>query len=65
MHPDGVDLGKLSALPFRREPTGGNGDPKKATLERGRALLALKVAAAVKQIRSAGDGAKLTQAPAR
>ena len=64
VHPAGVDLGKLADLSFRREPTGANGDPTKATIERGKALLALKVQAAVKQIRNARDS-KLSQGQAR
>jgi len=51
--PTGVDLTRLNALSFRIEPTGIDGDPRRASAERGRALLALKVQAAVRQIRAA------------
>ena len=51
--PSGVDLTRLSALPFRAEPTGIDGDPRRASAERGRALLEIKVQAAVRQIRAA------------
>jgi creatinine amidohydrolase len=49
----GVDLSRLAKLPFRVEPTGVDGDPSRASAERGHALLALKVDAAVRQIRQA------------
>src|SRR5215510_9624094 len=56
VHPQGVDLMRLASFPFPREPTGADGDARRATAERGRALLALKVAAAVRQIRAASPG---------
>jgi creatinine amidohydrolase len=56
IHPQGVDLSRLAQLAFPREPTGADGDARRATAERGRALLALKVDAAVRQIRAASPG---------
>src|SRR5690348_929781 len=53
VHPEGVDLARFANLPFTIERTGVNGNPMKSSAERGRALLALKVDAAVRQIRSA------------
>jgi creatinine amidohydrolase len=52
VHPEGVDLAKFAAAPFRFEANGVSGDPMKASAERGRALVAIKVAAAVRQIRA-------------
>jgi creatinine amidohydrolase/Fe(II)-dependent formamide hydrolase-like protein len=40
-------------LPFSLEPTGADGDPMKASAERGKAMLEIKVDAAVRQIRAA------------
>ena len=53
VHPAGVDLARLAAVPLRSEPTGVDGDPRRASAERGKALLELKLQAAVRQIRSA------------
>jgi creatinine amidohydrolase/Fe(II)-dependent formamide hydrolase-like protein len=52
IHPAGVDLARLDNLPFTLAPKGFDGDPRRASAERGKALLALKVEAAVRQIRS-------------
>lgn len=52
VHPQGVDLARFADLPLTIEATGVNGNPLKASAERGRVLLDLKVQAAVKQIRS-------------
>jgi creatinine amidohydrolase/Fe(II)-dependent formamide hydrolase-like protein len=52
-YPAGVDLDRLAHLPFSLEATGFDGDPRRASAERGKALLELKVQAAVKQIRAA------------
>jgi creatinine amidohydrolase/Fe(II)-dependent formamide hydrolase-like protein len=38
------------------EPNGVSGDPMKASAERGRALLDIKVAAAVRQIKALAGG---------
>jgi creatinine amidohydrolase len=48
--PQGVDLVRLTQWPGRSESTGASGDPTRASAERGRALLDLKVDAAVAQI---------------
>jgi creatinine amidohydrolase/Fe(II)-dependent formamide hydrolase-like protein len=53
VHPAGVDLSRFSSLPFSLAATGVDGDPRRASAERGKALLELKVDAAVRQIRSA------------
>jgi creatinine amidohydrolase len=53
VYPAGVDLTRLPRLPLRVEPTGVDGDPRLASAERGQALLNLKIAAAVRQIRQA------------
>jgi creatinine amidohydrolase/Fe(II)-dependent formamide hydrolase-like protein len=53
VHPSGVDLARLADVPFRSEPTGVDGDPLRASAERGKALLGFKLQAAVRQIRSA------------
>jgi creatinine amidohydrolase len=52
VHPDGVDLAKFAAAPFTLEANGVSGDPMRASAERGRGLLAVKVSAAVRQIRA-------------
>jgi creatinine amidohydrolase len=56
VHPQGVDLTRLASFPFPREPTGADGDARRASAERGRALIALKVEAAVRQIRAMSPG---------
>jgi creatinine amidohydrolase len=53
IHPAGVDLTRLAKVPFKAERTGFDGDPRRASAERGKALLDLKVKAAVRQIRLA------------
>jgi creatinine amidohydrolase/Fe(II)-dependent formamide hydrolase-like protein len=53
VHAAGVDLARLDNLPFTLEATGADGDPKRASAERGKALLELKIGAAVRQIRAA------------
>ncbi len=55
-HPAGVKLDRWTNRPAWSEPTGADGDPTRASTERGTALLALKVDAAVAEIRVArGD----------
>jgi creatinine amidohydrolase/Fe(II)-dependent formamide hydrolase-like protein/sterol desaturase/sphingolipid hydroxylase (fatty acid hydroxylase superfamily) len=49
VHPAGVRSNRL-ALAGERDQTGADGDPTKASAERGRALVELKVNAAVRQI---------------
>lgn len=53
VHPEGVDLSRLSVLPLNSEPTGHSGDPTRASAEYGRALLEIRINAAVRQIRAA------------
>jgi len=56
VHPMGVRSDRLApggGHPFRN--TGVDGDPTRATLERGRALLDLKIEAAVNQIQREGQ----------
>jgi creatinine amidohydrolase len=52
VHPGGVDLSRFADRPFTLAPTGVDGDPRRASAERGRSLLDIKVRAAVRQIRS-------------
>ena len=51
--PEGVDLGRLSGIGFRAEATGAGGDPSRASAERGRTLIDMRVRAAVAQIEAA------------
>jgi creatinine amidohydrolase len=50
--PEGVDLSRFANAPFALESSGVSGDPMRATVERGRALLDIKIEAAVRQIRA-------------
>lgn len=50
--PDAVALARLGQVGWSLEATGGSGEPARATAEIGRALLAIKVEAAVRQIRA-------------
>ncbi len=52
VNPQGVDLSRLAPAADARRPTGASGDPARASAERGRALLKIKIQAAVKQIQS-------------
>ena len=55
-HPAGVKLERWTNRPAWSEPTGADGDPTRASAERGKHLLALKIEAAVAEIRAArGD----------
>ena len=56
VHPQGVDLGRFAGAPFTLERNGVSGDPMKASAERGRALIDIKVAAAVRQIKALAGG---------
>lgn len=51
VHPEGVDLGRLNTFASLRS-TGIAGDPRSASAERGKDLLAIRVAAATQQIRA-------------
>jgi creatinine amidohydrolase len=53
VNPRGVDLGRLAGLRLSMQQTGVIGDPARASAERGRELLELRIRAAVQQIRSA------------
>jgi creatinine amidohydrolase/Fe(II)-dependent formamide hydrolase-like protein len=56
VHPDGVDVGRYAESLLSLEPNGVSGDPRKATAERGRALLNIKIFAAIRQIRAQAAG---------
>ena len=56
IYPQGVDLARFADLPFSLEATGADGDPRRASAERGRALLEIKIEAAVRQIKAATPG---------
>jgi creatinine amidohydrolase len=51
-HPAGVDLRRYADMPFSLAASGASGNPTKATAERGKALLDIKIDAAVRQIRA-------------
>jgi creatinine amidohydrolase len=52
IHPEGVDLARIAALPFSLRSTGATGDATRASGERGRTLIEMRIAAAVREIRS-------------
>ena len=56
VHPEGVDIRRYADAAYTMEPTGVSGDPTKANAERGRALLNIKVFAAVRQIKALAAG---------
>ena len=56
VHPRGVDLGRFAGAGFTLEPNGVSGDPTRASVERGRALIDIKVEAAVRQIKALAVG---------
>ena len=53
VHPEGVDLSRLAALPLNSEATGHSGNPRRASAAYGTALLDIRINAAVRQIRAA------------
>ena len=53
VNPRGVDLGRLAGLKLTMQATGIVGDPARASAERGKELLEMRVRAVVQQIRSA------------
>lgn len=53
VHPQGVDLARLTDLPSRSEPTGHSGNPARSLAEYGTALLEIRIQAALRQIRGA------------
>jgi creatinine amidohydrolase len=52
VHPEGVDFSKFQSY-ARKEAPGHSGDPARATPELGKALLDIRVTAAIKQIKAA------------
>lgn len=50
VHPQGVDLSRLAALPLNSEATGHSGDPTRASAEYGATLLDIRINAAIRQI---------------
>ena len=60
VHPDGVDLSRLATIPLNSETTGHSGDPKHASTAYGSALLDIRINAAVRQIRAALAGPKVS-----
>jgi creatinine amidohydrolase/Fe(II)-dependent formamide hydrolase-like protein len=52
-HPAGVKLDRWTVRPVWSEPTGADGDPTRASAERGLKLLDMKVEAAITEIRAA------------
>lgn len=53
LNPRGVDLGRLAGLKLSMQATGIVGDPARASAERGKELLEMRIRAAVAQIRTA------------
>jgi creatinine amidohydrolase len=53
VHPQGVDLARLVALPANSEPTGHSDDPMRASAEYGAALLDIRINAVIRHIRAA------------
>jgi creatinine amidohydrolase len=51
-HPAGVDLRRFAEMPFTFAASGASGNPMKASAERGKALLEIKIEAAIRQIRA-------------
>jgi creatinine amidohydrolase len=54
VRPEGVDLTRIPL--FTTEPTGVSGNPAKSTVERGRALLNIKIFGAIRQIKALEGG---------
>jgi creatinine amidohydrolase len=52
VHPNGVDLTRFADARHALEATGVSGDPMRASAERGRSLIDIKVEAAVRQVRA-------------
>lgn len=53
VHPQGVDLSRLAALPSNSEPTGHSGNPERSSETYGTALLDIRINAAIRQIKAA------------
>jgi creatinine amidohydrolase len=58
VHPEGVDLTRIAGRPFTLAETGADGDALRASSERGKALLDIKVQAALRQIRDQVSGVR-------
>jgi creatinine amidohydrolase/Fe(II)-dependent formamide hydrolase-like protein len=58
VHPAGVDLTRLPLLKIKLRAEGADGDPSRSTIARGDAMMALKVNAAVAQIRAGMQSAQ-------
>ncbi len=56
VYPQGVDLSRFANIPFTLESNGVSGDPMRASADRGRALIDIKVQAAVRQIKALAAG---------
>jgi hypothetical protein len=56
VHPDGVVVQRYTVSLFTLEPSGVSGDPRKASADRGRALLNIKIFAAIRQIKAQAAG---------
>ena len=56
VHPPGVDLARLPANIAELPALGATGDPARSSAARGEALLAMRIAAAIAQIRAARGG---------
>jgi creatinine amidohydrolase len=56
VHPEGVDIQRYVGTAFGLEPNGVSGNPTKSSAERGRALLDIKIFAAIKQIKALAAG---------
>jgi creatinine amidohydrolase len=56
VHPEGVDIRRYADAPYTVESTGVSGDPTKASVERGRKLLDIKISAAIRQIKALAGG---------
>jgi creatinine amidohydrolase len=52
-YPEGVDMARLPTSPDDLARLGASGDPRRATLERGQALMQLRIDAAARQVRAA------------
>ena len=52
VHPQGVYLSRLAVLQANPQPAGHSGDPSRASAEYGKALLEIRINAAVRQIRA-------------
>jgi hypothetical protein len=54
IYPAGVDLARLQNIHGSLAPTGGSGNPRRASASLGATLIAMRIAAAVDQLKSLG-----------